>query len=69
VAEGVPPYGCEQPYLLTDRRGDAGLCVQQTVYATIAPNAGSETPGAFLGGGYPVLARGRLPAVSGMRGV
>jgi hypothetical protein len=65
----VPAYHCGQPYLLTDRRGDAGLCVQQTVYATMAPNTGSGTPGAFLGHGYTVLARGRLPAVSGMRGL
>lgn len=65
----VPPYQCGQPYLLTDRRGDAGLCVQQTVYATMAPSAGPGTPGAFLGHGYTVLVRGRLPAVSGMRGV
>jgi hypothetical protein len=64
----VPPYQCGQPYLLTDRRGDTGLCVQQTVYATMAPG-GAGTPGAFLGHGYTVLVRGRLPAVSGMRGV
>ncbi|MGD0385528.1 MAG: hypothetical protein ABSB73_05265 [Solirubrobacteraceae bacterium] len=65
----VPPYQCAQPYLLTDRRGDAGLCVQQTVYATMAPGGGAETPAAFLGHGYTVLARGRLPTISGMRGV
>jgi hypothetical protein len=65
----VPPYQCGQPYLLTDRRGDAGECVQQTVYATMAPGGGAGTPGALLGHGYTVLARGRLPAISEMRGV
>ena len=63
----VPPYtggpsgpGCAQPYLLTDRRGDAGLCVQETVYATV-----STSP---FGAGDPI-ARGKLPTVSGMHGV
>jgi hypothetical protein len=70
----VPPNttssggGCEQPSLLTDARGDASECVQQMVYATVAP-AGSGTPAAFVGSGYQVLAHGRLPTVSGMRGV
>jgi hypothetical protein len=59
---------CGQPYLLTDGRGDANECVQQMVYATVAP-AGSETPAAFLASGYQVLAHGQLPTVSGMRGV
>jgi hypothetical protein len=62
--------GCEQPYLLTDRRGDGNECVQQTVYAEVAPAASSETPEAFLAsGGIQVLAHGELPTVSGMTGV
>jgi hypothetical protein len=71
----VPPNttssggGCGQPYLLTDRRGDANLCLQETVYATMSPAAGSDTPAAFLARGYRVLARGRLPTIAGMRGV
>ncbi len=65
----VPPYQCGQPYLLSDRRGDAGECVQQTIYATMAPGGGAGTPGELLGHGYTVLARGPLPAVAGMRGV
>jgi hypothetical protein len=70
----VPPNstssggGCGQPYLLTDARGDASECVQQSVYATVAPG-GAETPAAFLANGYEVLAHGQLPTVSGMRGV
>jgi len=70
----VPPNttssggGCGQPYLVTDARGDANECVQQTVYATVAPG-GAETPAAFLESGYEVLAHGQLPTVSGMRGV
>jgi hypothetical protein len=70
VPPNTSPSGgsCEQPYLLTDRRGDANECVQQMVYATVAP-AGSETPAAFLGRGYQVLAHGQLPTVSGMSGV
>jgi hypothetical protein len=66
----VPPYGggCGQPHLLTDARGDANECVQETVYATVAA-AGSDTPAAFLANNsLLVLARGRLPTVSGMRG-
>jgi hypothetical protein len=71
----VPPNttssggGCGQPYLLTDGRGDAHECVQQSVYATVTPS-GSGTPAAFLASGsLQVLAHGRLPTVSGMRGV
>jgi hypothetical protein len=62
----VPPNtspsggGCAQPYLLTDRRGDAGLCVQEAVYATV-----STSP---FGAGDPI-ARGKLPTVAGMHGV
>jgi hypothetical protein len=52
--------GCAQPYLLTDRRGDAGLCVQETIYATV-----STSP---FGAGYP-NARGELPTMSGVHGV
>jgi hypothetical protein len=62
------PGGCGQPYLLTDARGDANECVQETVYATVAA-AGSDTPAAFLANdSLLVLAHGRLPTVSGMRG-
>ena len=59
--------GCEQPYLVTDARGDANECVAQMVYATVSPG-GPETPTAFVGSGYEVIAHGRLPTVSGMRG-
>jgi hypothetical protein len=52
--------GCAQPYLLTDRRGDRGLCVQETVYATV-----STSP---FGAGY-TIARGELPTMSGVHGV
>jgi hypothetical protein len=71
----VPPNttssggSCGQPYLLTRPRRDANLCLQETLYATMAPAARSQTPAAFLGSGHAVLARGRLPAVAGMRGV
>jgi hypothetical protein len=74
----VPPNAsasggnCGQPYLLTDRHGDGNECVQETVYATVAPG-GSETPAAFLdeaaGSVIAVIARGALPTESGMRGV
>lgn len=69
----VPPNNttsggpCGQPYLLTDGRGDVNECVEQMLYATVAPG-GSETPAAFVRSGYEVLAHGRLPTVSGMRG-
>jgi hypothetical protein len=71
----VPPNttssggGCEQPYLLTDARGDANECVQQTVYATVAPAGGAGGPAAAIASGaLQVLAHGRLPTTSGMRG-
>jgi len=60
--------GCDQPRLITDGRGDANECVQQTVYATVTPAGSAETPATFLGTGYEVLAHGQLPTVSGMKG-
>jgi hypothetical protein len=51
---------CGQPHLLTDRGGDPGLCVQETVDATV-----SMSP---FGGGH-LITRGELPTVSGMHGV
>ncbi len=74
VISGAVRSGCGSPAktarggcrcALIDRGGDAGRCLQHTVYAAMATNAG--TPGAFLGRGFPVLARGQLPAASGMR--
>ena len=60
--------GCDQPRLITDGRGDANECVQQTLYATVAAAGSAETPAASLGRGYEVLAHGQLPTVSGMKG-
>jgi hypothetical protein len=61
---------CEQPYLLTDRRGDAGLCVEETVYATASrAGAGTVTLAERVGEGGVVIARGALPTVSGVRGI
>jgi len=62
---------CGQPYLVVDVPGDAGGCLEQTVYASAAMTDGG-TPASFLrsqGSGFPILARGRLPTVSGMRGI
>jgi hypothetical protein len=61
--------GCAQPSLLTEPRGDADLCVQETVYASVS-RAGTKTPAHLLGDeAAAVVARGVLPTVSGMRGV
>lgn len=72
----VPPNetssggGCvEQPYLVTDARGDANECLKQTVYATVAHAEGSGGPAAAIANGaLQVLAHARLPTASGMRG-
>jgi hypothetical protein len=64
-------YDCGQPYLVIDVPGDAGGCLEPTVYAS-ASSADGETPASFLaleGSGFPIFARGRLPTVSGMRGI
>ena len=62
VPPNISPSGgrCGQPYLITDRRGHSGLCVQETMAASV-----STSP---FGGGY-LIARGELPTVSGMHGV
>lgn len=60
--------GCGQPYVLVDIPGDSGECLQQSVHASAARDDG-ETPASFLGLGFPILARGRLPSVSGIRGI
>jgi hypothetical protein len=49
--------------------GDSWDCLQQSVYAIALPQSGQTPPAAFLGQGFAVLARGRLPTVAGMRGI
>ncbi len=60
--------GCGQPYLLTDRRGDANDCVLQTVYATVEPARSGSLVGALGAEGGAAIAGGTLPAAPGMRG-
>ena len=58
---------CEQHYALINPPGDLGsLCEQDEVYAH--SGAGPESPASILAPGYPVLGRGALPTVAGMRG-
>jgi hypothetical protein len=60
---------CAQEYVVISPPGEVGRdCEQEQVYAT-ATSADSGTPASYLGQGFPVIARGALPAVSGMRGV
>ena len=58
---------CEQDYLLINPPGDLGsLCEQDQVYAEAG--AGPDSPASIPSPGYPVLGRGALPTVAGMRG-
>ena len=63
----TPGPTCAQEYALINPPGDLGrLCRQDQVYAEAG--AGFQTPTSILGAGVPVLGRGALPTVAGMRG-
>jgi hypothetical protein len=67
VRELTPGTICARGYLLINPPASIGpLCDQGQVYAQAA--AGFRTPAPFLHSGFPVLGRGALPAVAGMRG-
>ena len=67
VRERTPGTICARGYLLINPPASIGrLCDQGQVYAQAA--TGFRTPALFLYPGFPVLSRGALPAVAGMRG-
>ena len=67
VATLTPGPTCAQEYSLINPPGDVGrLCEQDQVYAEAG--AGFQTPASILHAGFPVLGRGALPTVAGMRG-
>jgi hypothetical protein len=67
VAGLTPGPTCAQEYALINPPGDLGrLCEQDQVYAEAG--AGPQTPASIFHPGFPVVGRGALPTVAGMRG-
>lgn len=67
VRELTPGTTCAREYLLINPPGDVNrLCEQDQVYAQAG--AAPQAPSSILRPGFPVLGRGALPTVAGMRG-
>jgi hypothetical protein len=60
---------CTAPYLLSDRPGDANLCLELTASASAAENTSGRSLAVYLSGGATVVGQGALPAVAGMHGL
>jgi hypothetical protein len=70
----VPAYvgsglSCAAPYLLSDRPGDANLCVELTASASASENTSGRSLADYLSMGGSVVGHGRLPAAAGMHGL